>query len=146
MDDFCLKLTRLEELKQKTSRAAPLRRLLQQTVMQRGGVFQVSAEGLCIYYQPAEVKEFAPLNEVSAMESLANMQDLRNKTCDEVMEIVTAHAARGGGGSVLGLCEGCWSESISISSSWLVGFSCSLLSLVLRDMMMNKKNLSWLIS
>jgi len=100
MDDFCLKLTRLEELKQKTSRAAPLRRLLQQTVMQRGGVFQVSAEGLCIYYQPAEVKEFAPLNEVSAMESLANMQDLRNKTCDEVMEIVTAHAARGGGGSV----------------------------------------------
>jgi len=47
--------------------------------------------------------------------------------------------------SVLGLCGGPWSESISFSS-WLVGFSCSLLSLVLRDMMMNKKKLSWLIS
>ena len=56
----------------------------------------------------------------------------------------------GGGGtsgwpaSVRGLCGGGWSESISIFSSWFVGFSCSLL--VLRDMMMNKKNLSWLIS
>ena len=55
----------------------------------------------------------------------------------------------GGGGtsgwppSVRGLCGGGWSESISIFSSWFVG-SCSLL--VLRDMMMKKKNLSWLIS
>ena len=51
----------------------------------------------------------------------------------------------GGGGSVLVLCEGGSSESSSsFFSSWLVLFSCSLL--VLRDMMMNKKNFSWLIS
>tara|TARA_B110000046_G_scaffold172982_1_gene195186 strand:- start:2489 stop:3205 length:717 start_codon:yes stop_codon:yes gene_type:complete len=100
MDDYCAKLTQLEALKLKTGRAAPLRRLLLQTVAKKGGVFQVTEDGRCIAHHPAEVKESAPLNEVVAMESLVGITDFSNMTCDDVMDLLTASAARGGGGCV----------------------------------------------